>query len=389
MSARLIEGDCLAAMREMAERGETAHAVVTDPPYHLSSVVKRFGANDAAPAKVGATGAYARASAGFMGKKWDGGDIAFRPETWRAVWDVLPPGGHLVAFGGTRTFHRMACAIEDAGFGLRDTLMYLYGTGFPKSHSQKGEWEGWGTALKPAWDPIILARKPPAGAVAANVLEYSVGAINVDGCRVPVPGGSPSAKMREAARASGTAPGRQGNYTHTIEDRSSPEAYWRERAGEALGRWPANVLHDGSDEVEAAFAAFGEKTSGTGAVKRATGAGYAPNALGRESRPPGTPNIEYGDSGSASRFFYSAKATAADRAGSKHPTVKPVALMRWLVRLVCPPGGTVLDPFAGSGTTGAAALAEGMRAVLIEQEAEYVADIRRRLGLTRDVADLL
>lgn len=413
MTVKLIEGDCIAAMRAMAERGETVHAVVTDPPYHLTSVVKRFGGEGAAPAQHGTDGAFARASAGFMGKQWDGGDIAFRPETWRLCYDLLPPGGHLVAFGGTRTFHRMAVAIEDAGFELRDTLMWLYGTGFPKSHdvskgidkmlgaererapprsvighqrnvgnlrpymldpnhttvsdepasAEAAEWTGWGTALKPAWEPIILARKPLAGTVAANVLAHRTGALNVDGCRVP--GAKPDTTR-------GASPGRcmageMGAQGRILDD--------------GKGRWPANVLHDGSAEVGAAFAAFGEKSSGTGAVKRATAAGYSPNALGKESRPAGTEMVSYGDTGSASRFFYSAKASAADRAGSKHPTVKPVALVRWLVRLVCPPGGTVLDPFAGSGTTGAAAMAEGMGAVLIEAEPEYQADIRRRLGL--------
>jgi DNA modification methylase len=528
VSARLIEGDCLAAMRGMAERGERVHAVVTDPPYHLTSIVKRFGGDDAAPAQPGSDGLFARASAGFMGKKWDGGDIAFQPETWRLAYDLLPPGGHLAAFGGTRTFHRMAVAIEDAGFEIRDVMSWNYGTGFPKSHNLDGDWKGWGTALKPgyepillgqkpytpqeflailvptvgdllcrvvslaktdtclsdllrtsgflstawslnsilaalyghenkcttetafalttdlrtlksslskiipaittpgptpasgavsaawlaaatsesalakcerlacttageiaidwralegsapgggdfatAWEPIILARKPLAGTVAANVLTHGVGAINVDGCRIGTEGGSTTPSGMDRLNAANAAQG----YRPGIYERGAPPP------PTPAGRWPANVLHDGSDEVEAAFAAFGEKTSGTGAVKRATGAGYSPNALGRESRPAGTPNIEYGDTGSASRFFYSAKATAADRAGSKHPTVKPVALMRWLVRLVCPPGGVVLDPFAGSGTTGAAAVAEGMGAVLIEAEAEYQADIRHRLGL--------
>jgi DNA modification methylase len=397
VSARLIEGDCVAAMRAMAARGETVHAVVTDPPYHLTSVVKRFGADGAAPAAHGTDGLYTRASAGFMGKTWDGGDIAFRVETWRAVWDVLPPGGHVVAFGGTRTFHRMAVAIEDAGFEIRDSLMWLYGTGFPKSHDaaraieahlrtggsrfsardpalqseagvsaapgaqwqessrrtmadkadsgwsggkvdvtlpEAAAWQGWGTALKPAWEPIILARKPLAGTVAQNVLAHGTGALNIDGCRVPM-----SQKDADyiAERISGA------NNTRSIGGTTAyggGETMDRAAAYDASkGRWPANVVHDGSDEVEAAFP------------------------------------------GDVHRFFYSAKATAADRAGSKHPTVKPVALMRWLVRMVCPPGGTVLDPFAGSGTTGAAALAEGMSAVLIEREAEYQADIRRRLGL--------
>jgi DNA modification methylase len=430
VSARLIEGDCVAAMRVMAEKGETVHAVVTDPPYHLTSIVKRFGAPGAAPAAHGTDGLYARASAGFMGKEWDGGDIAFRVETWRAVWDVLPPGGHVVAFGGTRTFHRMAVAIEDAGFEIRDTLMWLYGTGFPKSHDaaraveahlrtggsrfsardpalrseagvsaapgaqwqessrrtmadkadsgwsggkvvvtlpEAAAWTGWGTALKPAWEPIILARKPLAGTVAANVLAHGTGALNIDGCRagdeVRVAAYTSLAPCHgNALGAAGTAEARRGT-------QGEPKTY--------TGRWPANVVHDGSGEVEAAFPRApgqqGKASSNPDSAR--TRKVYGAMERAEEPMEP------RGDSGSASRFFYSAKASAADRAGSKHPTVKPIALMRWLVRMVCPPGGTVLDPFAGSGTTGAAALAEGMSAVLIEREAEYQADIRRRLGL--------
>lgn len=417
MTVKLIEGDCIAAMRAMAERGETVHAVVTDPPYHLTSVVKRFGGENAAPAQFGTDGAFARASAGFMGKKWDGGDIAFRPETWRLVWDLLPPGGHLVAFGGTRTFHRMAVAIEDAGFELRDTLMWLYGTGFPKSRDvskaidaemgaerkvlaegapvkrmipgadqhatgswvkdngrvfmptvtaagspEAAEWDGWGTALKPAWEPIILARRPLSGTVAANVLAHRTGALNVDGCRVGTEGGTRWVPTGDK--------GDEGQFGGGIKDGAVADA--------GKGRWPANVVHDGSDEVEAAFAAFGERKSG-GHVSHRT-APKSKHTFG-DLGCPAEEWVGYPDSGSASRFFYSAKATAADRAGSKHPTVKPVALMRWLVRMVTPPGGTVLDPFAGSGTTGAAAMAEGMDAVLVEREAEYQADIRKRLGL--------
>jgi len=132
--AHILAGDCRAAMLRLAARGLTVSAVVTDPPYHLTSIVKRFGSGQAAPARAGATGAYVRASRGFMGQEWDGGAVAFDPETWRRAFDLLPPGGHLAAFSGTRTYHRMACAIEDAGFEIRDQLAWAYGTGFPKSH---------------------------------------------------------------------------------------------------------------------------------------------------------------------------------------------------------------------------------------------------------------
>jgi DNA modification methylase len=432
VSARLIEGDCLAAMRAMAARGETVHAVVTDPPYHLTSIVKRFGGANAAPAVHGTDGLYARASAGFMGKEWDGGDIAFRVETWRAAWDVLPPGGHVVAFGGTRTFHRMAVAIEDAGFEIRDTLMWLYGTGFPKSHDvskgidkaagvarevvatekvrdirngngralgegihasgrdgptymqreitapgspEAAAWQGWGTALKPAWEPIILARKPLAGTVAQNVLAHGTGALNIDGCRVPNNGEIIAAGLSDPANRKGVVGTDLGFTAASAERFQSAQIASLERANR-MGRWPANVVHDGSDEVEAAF----PRAPGQQGRARTDGAEYRSVALGAKGAVTYQPEPR-GDSGSASRFFYSAKATAADRAGSKHPTVKPIALMRWLVRMVCPPGGVVLDPFAGSGTTGAACVAEGMHAVLIEREAEYQADIRRRLNL--------
>jgi len=375
------------------------HAVVTDPPYALVSIGKRFGKDGAAPAQFGRDGAYARASSGFMGKQWDTGEVAFAVEFWREVLRVLKPGGHVVAFSGTRTYHRMACAIEDAGFEIRDQLAWVYGTGFPKSHDvakgidkalgakgtfgaaksaahqryiDKGEFrgeagndgwqrpwmddpeavanagrryipasveatafDGWGTALKPSWEPIALARKPLEGTVAANVLAHGAGALNIDRCRI-------------------------------------------ESGGvETLGRWPANIVHDGSPEVVSAFPDVGLSRGGQASLGAFRGGAiYGAGRDEREARDAG-----YGDSGSAARFFYSAKADADDRLGSKHPTVKPVDLMQWLCRLVTPPGGTVLDPFAGTGTTGEAAWREGFFAVLVEREVEYQADIRRRMKL--------
>jgi site-specific DNA-methyltransferase (adenine-specific) len=440
MPVRLHEGDMRDVLRVLALTDAPFDAVVTDPPYHLTSTTKRFGGAAAAPSQHGTDGLFARASRGFMGKQWDGGDIAFQAETWAAMLAVMKPGAHLVAFGGTRTFHRMAVAIEDAGFELRDTLMWLYGTGFPKSHDagkaieallttggsapknlrqrdmgddyrphtlagtagygdgrmsrgadtdrnykaapgltmpEAVAWQGWGTALKPAWEPIILARKPLAKTVAANVLAHGCGALNIDGCRIPtgdtLNGGAYSGGVRAGW---GDATGSLG----AGAARLAPGAF-----AQPTDRWPANVLHDGSDEVEAAFAAFGERPGQQGRA-RTGGAVYGSVAMGDKRAVTNLPEPR-GDTGSVSRFFYSAKATAADRAGSKHPTVKPVALMRWLVRLVTPPEGCVLDPFAGSGTTGAAAVAEGMRAVLIEREAEYAADIRRRLNLRGGVVE--
>jgi len=358
----VIHDDMLAALPALAAEGVLFDSVVCDPPYHLSSIVKRFGGDNAAPAIAGATGAYARASSGFMGKQWDGGDVAFRAETWRAVWDVMKPGAHLIAFSGSRTYHRMACAIEDAGFEIRDQIMWLYGAGFPKSHNAG---DGWGTALKPAHEPVVLARKPLIGTVAANVAAHGTGAINIDGCRV------------------GTADTRGPAYRMTSKGiegcgfGSGDMDYDRDgsTAGSACGRWPANVIHDGSDEVLAAFAAYGDKP---GAVSNGRKQSKSVNCFGDFGSMEQAQG--HGDSGTAARFFYSAKADASDRCGSKHPTVKPTDLMAYLCRLVTPKGGLVLDPFAGSGSTGMACLREGFDAVLIERETEYVADINRRIA---------
>lgn len=341
-------------------------ACVTDPPYHLTAG-KRGGTG---PASASAETPYGRAriTAGFMGKVWDGGDVAMQPATWAAVLRVLKPGAHLLAFGGTRTFHRMAVAIEDAGFEVRDCVMWMYGTGFPKNLNVGN---GFGTALKPAWEPIIVARKPLIGTVAENVLTHGTGALNIDGCRVPTDdnlnGGAYSDGSRAAAGAWAEATGMLGAGGARLSG-----AYVQ-----PLGRWPANVIHDGSDEVLDAFAAFGERP-GQIARARTDGGDMGNKVLGALRHITTNPQPR-GDAGSAARFFYSAKATKADRAGSKHPTVKPLALMRYLCRLVTPPGGTVLDPFAGSGTTGEAALREGFKPTLIEAEPEYVEDIKRRL----------
>lgn len=687
-------GDCLEILATLPEN--SVDSVVCDPPYHLTSIVKRFGAENAAAVKPGKTGAYARASAGFMGKTWDGGDIAFRVELWEHVYRVLKPGGHLVAFSGTRTYHRMAVAIEDAGFEIRDQLGFMYGSGFPKSHNisrnlndarcacegsagaasvlqhdlrsmrdtdvpegehaknqygqvlhsvvpeqgassavlrakpkesrlrgeqrgmegrrdlsekarqlRNGEirslpagtglngaagrlrngtslsdgamggagtdshgmcashrpqtaqqravelgtvavqqdaqagraWprcercekpiipDGLGTALKPAWEPICLARKPLIGTVAENVLTHGTGAINIDGCRVEtaddLKGGAYSESgSREISQSlSPTGMNRPGKTVG--KDFIQP-----------IGRWPANVIHDGSDEVVEAFpdsdgsgperalnrsgglrngdwgmnADVGDvaplRDAGSGSAARffyqvkkdnicqtdrhgllsslepariaessislqseaAASAlsnavamsaanqtlqsqsyqGRDTNVSGAELRivcasateaiqsiarrcslgllpenitvqlghvtcvailgPTGTTTItlsllrfgrsvdlatfcitetseEVGALACGKRFHYTAKADAEDRLGSKHPTVKPLDLMQYLVRLVTKKGGTTLDPFAGTGTTGEAAWREGMNAILIEREPEYQADIARRMEL--------
>lgn len=361
MGLTLLNEDMRDALDFFAATGEQFDAVVTDPPYHLTN---NTGTRSPYPGQYTPIGKPSQPKGGFMGKTWDGGDIAMRAETWRAVFAVMKPGAHLLAFGGTRTFHRMACAIEDAGFDLRDTLVWMYGTGFPKSHNLPG---GLGTALKPAWEPIVLARKPLVGTVAQNVLGFGTGALNIDGCRVGetkrVPGSL--SKTENAVYGKGLGGYRQNG----TESGHNPN----------IGRWPANVVHDGSDEVEAAFAAFGDRPGQQGKASSNPDSPRTRKVYGTLARSD-DPMEPRGDTGTASRFFYSAKATAADRAGSKHPTVKPIALMRWLVRLVTPPGGTVLDPFAGSGTTAAACHAEGFSCVLVEREAEYAEDIRRRLS---------
>lgn len=342
MSVRILTGDCRESMAAMEE--SSIDSCVTDPPYHLTSIVKRFGAGNAAPAKVGKTGAYARASKGFMGQTWDGGDVAFQAETWAAVLRVLKPGAHLVAFSGTRTYHRMACAIEDAGFEIRDQLAWCYGSGFPKSHNQPG---GWGTALKPAWEPICLARKPLHGTVAGNMAAHGTGAINIDGCRIKGEGGSP--REGEASQEQRYAERGSTNFA----------ALPGPRGGDPSGRWPANIIHDGSEEVLAAFPdAPGQQGDLAGHSKdRTSKNAYGDMKAARDA-------IARGDTGSAARFFYCAKATTEERGeGNNHPTVKPVALMRWLCRLVTPVGGTVLDPFAGSGSTLIAADAEQFDAI--------------------------
>jgi site-specific DNA-methyltransferase (adenine-specific) len=444
----LRPGDCMDVLATIAEN--SIDACVTDPPYHLTSIVKRFGGNGAAPAQFGTDGAYARASSGFMGKQWDGGDIAFRAEIWREVYRVLKPGAHLVAFGGTRTYHRMACAIEDAGFEIRDCIQWLYGSGFPKSHDvSKGidraagagreviptgtpvkrmipgadqnkagweknngreyvpnesipttdaacQWEGWGTALKPACEPIVLARKPLSErTVAANVLRWGTGAINVDGCRVEAEKSTGwnelsgtrkigwdrrfdgKNKMRRPATYSGENTGWDRPWKHDETALAEKQARKDESADKAqsLGRWPANVIHDGSDEVVGAFPELmSRSTASVDGKPHGT-------TFGGDKKREDSDGTWYGDTGSAARFFYTAKADSDDRIGSKHPTVKPIDLMQYLVRLVTPKGGLVLDPFAGSGTTGEAAFREGMRAILIEREAEYLKDIERRIDL--------
>jgi site-specific DNA-methyltransferase (adenine-specific) len=320
----IIHGDCLIEMQRLIDEGVKVDAVVTDPPYHLTSITERFGKEGSAPAQHGTDGAFTRASRGFMGKEWDGGDIAFRAETWALCFELLKAGGHLLAFSGSRTYHRMAVAIEDAGFEIRDQIMWIYGSGFPKSLNigKKIEGlEGWGTALKPAHEPIVLARKPISEkSIADNVVKHDTGAINIDGCRIET-----NEQITNHSR-SATSSLSKGVYG------DSKKQSTHQKDGQELGRFPANVIHDGLQEEWA-------------------------------------------------RYFYCPKTSTAEREESvtqhgqdrsnTHPTVKPVELMRYLCRLITPKGGTVLDPFMGSGSTGLAAKAEGLEFIGVERDQEY------------------
>ena len=425
----LFEGNCLEVMKTMD--ADSIDSIVTDPPYEL----------------------------GFMGKSWDSSGVAFNVEVWREALRVLKPGGHLIAFSGSRTYHRMAVAIEDAGFEIRDQIMWVYGSGFPKSHNiskqldklagaerkvigsrpltgngktlksgfhqpdgsgagetikqdvyefteastpEAQQWQGWGTALKPAHEPMVLARKPLIGTVANNVLTYGTGGLNIDGSRVG------SEEMTKTT----------SNGVKISENRSMSGAnFERETIGTVTGRFPANFIHDGSDEV---LELFPDSKGGAYPAKRGQSVNTA-FASGQETEGGFR---AMGDSGSAARFFYCAKASKKDRnegldgfigkeVGAKgnglarqcatcgasvldgcqcvdrtfvnptranhHPTVKPTSLMQYLVRLVTPPNGTVLDPFLGSGSTGKAAMYEGFNFVGIELTPEYLPIAKARI----------
>ena len=368
------QGDMLDVLR----RYPSNHfdSCVCDPPYHLTSIVKRFGGDNAAPAKHGTDGAFARASKGFMGKSWDGGDVAFRVETWAEVFRVLKPGAYVVAFSASRTYHRMACAIEDAGFITHPMFGWIYATGFPKAHDLSKQmareeigdaeaWQGWAygaQSTKPALEPVYFGQKPFSEKTGAqNVLRWGVGAVNIDGCRIET-----DELITNHSRSADSAISK-GIYG----DSSAQETH--QTPGQSLGRWPANLIHDGSDEV---IAEFPQSNGQQGYVGPEHGVRDSVNVYGDYGeRPPAPPR---NDKGSAARFFYSAKVSPTERAGSKHPTIKPLSLIRYLCRFVTPPNGLVLDPFAGSGTTGEAAALEGFRAELIDLDDETARDLAAR-----------
>jgi site-specific DNA-methyltransferase (adenine-specific) len=339
----LLNGDCIEEMQKMIDEGVQVDSVVTDPPYEL----------------------------GFMGKSWDSTGIAFQKETWELAYQLLKPGGHLLAFSSSRTYHRMAVAIEDSGFEIRDQIMWLYGSGFPKSLNigkavdkkqgndrvavgertrnvkpfdddngwnsnntsgnyiyTKGntEWEGWGTAIKPAHEPIVMARKPLSEkSIVDNVLKHGTGGINIDGCRISLEGETPP---------SGSAKRVYKNNQYT-EDKT----YGDNKTTPESGRFPANVMHDGLQEDWA-------------------------------------------------RYFYCPKTSKSERGeNNNHPTVKPQKLMKYLCRLVTPKDGTVLDPFMGSGSTGMAAKDEGFDFIGIEQEKEYFEIADSRINITAPLSE--
>ena len=325
MTYTIHTGDCRDVLRTLD--AESIDACVTDPPYGLS----------------------------FMGKGWDRGVPGI--EFWTEVLRVLKPGAHILAFGGSRTFHRLTVAIEDAGFEIRDCLSWLYGSGFPKSHNLPG---GLGTALKPGWEPVILARKPFRGTVAANVEAHGVGALRVEECRVPAPGES-------TVRVSTAPKGWSGNWGS-----DDGRGY---TGGSDNGRWPANVLHDGCLDAEP-----------WGRYFYSAKASRADRDAGLDALPVLTPgersNREEGSEG------VTAYAGGRGPARNPHPTVKPTELMRWCCRLITPPGGIVLDPFCGSGSTGRGAVLEGLGFVGVELDAGYAEIARLRVeAAAQELAD--
>ena len=411
----LILGDCLEHLKTMPDN--SVDSIVTDPPYGL-------GKEPDALAMLTdwiETGHHDVKGRGFMGKEWDA--FVPQPRVWHECLRVLKPGGHLLAFAGTRTQDLMTLGLRLAGFEIRDMVAWVYGSGFPKSldvskaldkragaeREVVGEnpnhravsgvgydgiyaggntgsvsitapatdaakqWDGWGTALKPALEPITLARKPLEGTVAANVLKWHTGALNIDGCRVPVPAADKKNYDANMACHERYADGREKLGGYEGGWNADPSAIKNTGA-----RWPANLIHDGSDEVVSQFPdSKGQQGDVKGTEESRTGDENT-NCYGEYGRIA-TP--KRGDSGSAARFFYAAKTSKSERGeGNNHPTVKPLALMRYLCRFITPPGGTILDPYLGSGSTGIAALNEGFDFIGIERDPAYFAICEDRIG---------
>jgi len=424
----LIHSDCISAMKSLPQN--SVDSIVTDPPYEL----------------------------GFMGKSWDNSGIANNVEMWAEALRVLKPGGHLLAFSGSRTYHRMVCAIEDAGFEIRDQIMWVYGSGFPKSldvakaidkmagvefeakpasgvgfmnsnddgynttlnqlvqtgksTDEANKWKGWGTALKPAHEPIVMARKPLVGTVANNVLTYGVGGINIDASRVDYV----SEDDKDSAHQNALGMDRlKRDYGIEL---GSFEGGWKKKSPLLpSGRWPANFIHDNSDEVVQLF------PDTKGEIRQPTGNKILNPKTGWNNNSMIDTTVRgFADSGSAARFFYCAKASKRDRnegldgfetkekryratangtgetskgmerfttqpVPNHHPTVKPTSLMQYLVRLVTPKDGVVLDPFMGSGSTGKACVYEGFNFIGIDQDLDYVNIAKARTEFAKDCKD--
>lgn len=392
----VINMECLIGMRMMLA-DNSIDAVVTDPPYGLS---KQPDMNEVLRHWLNGDD-YVHTGGGFMGKTWD--SFVPGPSVWKEVFRVLKPGGHLLAFFGTRTYDLGTLAIRLAGFEIRDQIDWVYGSGFPKSldvskATDDEQWKGWGTALKPAHEPICVARKPLIGTVAENILQFGTGGMNIDDCRIDIIGDrrSPLASDGTVHRPNGSCYGKHEN---------------SETFDLTQGRWPANFIHDGSDEVVSLFPA----KAGAAAPVKGTEQSEVTNGIyGKfNDRLPGQ---FYSDSGSAARFYYCAKASKSDRdegvmlamvtgaemtgrepdtdglnspragagrtsgARNNHPTVKPTALMQWLVRLVTPPGGKVLDPFTGSGSTGKACAIEDFEFIGFEMDPHYCEIAKQRIA---------
>jgi len=434
----LINGDCIKEMQKLIDDGVQVDSVVTDPPYEL----------------------------GFMGKSWDSTGIAFNPKTWELALKLLKPGGYLLGFSASRNYHRMAVAIEDAGFEIRDQIMWLYGSGFPKSLNigkaidkrngvqgdvigtrkvtssdigQKSGWnhlntdrgdyeyreimneyEGWGTALKPAHEPIVMARKPLSEkSIVDNVLKHGTGAINIDGCRIE--GNEANGAERKTANRKSRS--EDGVWTDNNSGMKQEDNHFAD--ADPRGRFPANVMHDGSDVITKEFPQTGKSGSVKPIDKQKTNDVFGKYNEVKEFQA-------YDDEGSAARFFYCPKTSSAERNrglenftakpiawgnqakaelkrgnldfaadgdGTKHnkvsmrlnthPTVKPVELMKYLCRLVTPKGGTVLDPFMGSGSTGMAAKDEGFDFIGIEKDEEYFKICESRIKTTSPLMDFM
>ena len=494
---KIIHGDCIKEMKKLPEN--SVDAIITDPPYDLVSINKRFGKKGSAPAQFGKDGSFNRLSKGFMGKQWDGTGIAFGTAIWTQALRVLKPGGYLLSFGSTRTYHRMVCAIEDSGFEIRDTISWIYGSGFPKSLDigkaidkmegnerekigerpigfddsvvygtgkeiidiTKGstEWEGWGTALKPSQELIVVARKPLSErTVALNVLKWGTGGINIDACRIgfedtPNPATNPLYREQndyKKARDSGQKTGEIIKFTNSLNPPNMQ------------GRFPANTIFEctcdklgegiakGSNSsfkakdyieketstpfVRGDFKGRGEEKTNihtdpncpcrmldeqSGVLKSGGGFTQRKDKDALFNFGVGYSKNEVRDKGGASRFFYCPKASKKERNegcekieikdnlqgldtrgrvlvredGTKtlverwgktstknnHPTVKPIKLMEYLIKLVSKEGATILDPFGGSGTTMVACLKLNRKCILIEKEPEYIKIINARV----------